>query len=369
MADRSGATIDSEAGGSRASVRLRAALIDAERLSASLAMDRGQALCERDDIGRGLLWLGRSPEIADRIDDPDLWRGSRKSLEAWSRKVHPLREILTHEAVVSAMALSPDGTMAVIGCDDGSVRLWDTATARPVGSPLRQPGRSRIVAFSRDGAAILNLGGPLDGGAGLLPTSMMGWYFEGSLTTPPLSQVVNWLVFATPITMDATQLAEYQQVADDDGFVPNARPSQAIDGRQLNEIDFDVNFQVTSITALTFVDGPAGSSTAAVRHGTHADADTSASAATPASRRGSASMAATLPVLQGNPALQAAAAAQNDQPVAVCNCPLCQMFRNAVWHEVTLNSGTQNVGAALAGGAGAAASQSVTSPPSSGRTA
>ena len=38
--------------------------------------------------------------------------------------------------------------------------------------------------------------------AGLLPTSLMGWYYQGSLTTPPLSQVVNWLVLSTPITLD-----------------------------------------------------------------------------------------------------------------------------------------------------------------------
>ena len=43
-----------------------------QRLSASLALDRGQTLCEQDDVGRGLLWLGRSLEIADLIDDAEL---------------------------------------------------------------------------------------------------------------------------------------------------------------------------------------------------------------------------------------------------------------------------------------------------------
>jgi carbonic anhydrase len=117
--------------------------------------------------------------------------------------------------------------------------------------------------------------------AGLLPTSMMGWYFAGSLTTPPLSQVVNWLEFATPITLDATQLAVYQQVANDDGFLPNARPVQPTDGRQLNEIDFDVNFQGTSIGALNFVDAAAGATKAALHRAAHANtaADASASSA------------------------------------------------------------------------------------------
>jgi carbonic anhydrase len=88
--------------------------------------------------------------------------------------------------------------------------------------------------------------------AGLLPKNQMGWFYEGSLTTPPLSQPVNWFVYATPITLDAKQLAQYEAVASGSGFLPNARPGQPLDGRQLNEIDYDVTFQNTSLTDLNF---------------------------------------------------------------------------------------------------------------------
>ncbi len=60
--------------------------------------------------------------------------------------------------------------------------------------------------------------------SGLLPSNKQGWYFHGSLTTPPLSRTVNWFVFQTPITLDAKQLAEYERVASGAGFLPNARP-------------------------------------------------------------------------------------------------------------------------------------------------
>ncbi|MBV8486790.1 MAG: substrate-binding domain-containing protein [Planctomycetaceae bacterium] len=60
--------------------------------------------------------------------------------------------------------------------------------------------------------------------SGLLPSNRRGWYFRGSLTTPPLSRPVNWLVFQTPITLDAKQLADYENVARGAGFLPNARP-------------------------------------------------------------------------------------------------------------------------------------------------
>jgi carbonic anhydrase len=91
--------------------------------------------------------------------------------------------------------------------------------------------------------------------ASLLPSSLQGWYYRGSLTTPPLSQPLNWLVLATPITLDAAQLAQYEAVADGEGLLPSARPIQPSDGRQLNEVDFDLNVQDTSISVLNFVLG------------------------------------------------------------------------------------------------------------------
>jgi carbonic anhydrase len=87
---------------------------------------------------------------------------------------------------------------------------------------------------------------------GLLPASMQGWYFQGSLTSSPYSLPINWFVLATPITLDATQLAEYQAVANAGSYLPNARAVQPLDGRQLNEIDNYVNFQGQQITGVNF---------------------------------------------------------------------------------------------------------------------
>ncbi|HEX8201690.1 MAG TPA: carbonic anhydrase family protein [Isosphaeraceae bacterium] len=88
--------------------------------------------------------------------------------------------------------------------------------------------------------------------AGLLPSDTRGWFYEGSLTTPPLSGPIHWFVFATPITLDAQQLATYQSVAATSGFLPNARPVQPLDGRRLNEIDYDVDFHDQTIAGLDF---------------------------------------------------------------------------------------------------------------------
>jgi carbonic anhydrase len=168
--------------------------------------------------------------------------------------------------------------------------------------------------------------------AGLLPSSLMGWFYQGSLTTPPLAQVVNWLVLATPITLDAAQLAEYQAVADGNGYLPNARPVQPLDGRQLNEVDFEENFQNQSIAGLNFVLGRATASNGSTI------ASAAATSVTMTTGLASTLHAQSLPILQGNPSLQATAAAQNYQPVAGCNCPLCQMLRDAAWHQVNVAS-------------------------------
>jgi len=88
--------------------------------------------------------------------------------------------------------------------------------------------------------------------AALLPSSLQGWFFQGSLTAPPLSQPLNWFVLSTPVTLDFPQLEQYEQVAEESGFLPNARPTQPLDGRQVNEFNYDVNFQGASVVGLNF---------------------------------------------------------------------------------------------------------------------
>ncbi|MDB5312798.1 MAG: carbonic anhydrase [Gemmataceae bacterium] len=147
--------------------------------------------------------------------------------------------------------------------------------------------------------------------ASLLPASMRGWFYQGSLTTPPLSQVVNWLVFSTPITLDAAQLAEYESIADQDGFLPNNRPVQPTDGRQMNSFGYDVNFQGQTVAGLNFgYTSPPVTAHAALL-------------ATPADQI-------------ATPATQSAAAPQALQPLPGCNCPLCTALRNGslVLHQV-----------------------------------
>jgi WD40 repeat protein len=51
---------------------------------------------------------------------------------------------------VSAMAFSPDGKWLAIAIS-GTVRIWDTVTGRPVGSPIRAASAEHSLTFSPDG--------------------------------------------------------------------------------------------------------------------------------------------------------------------------------------------------------------------------
>jgi len=70
----------------------------------------------------------------------------------------------------------------------------------------------------------------------LLPKKLDGWFYSGSLTTPPLSTPVSFFVLATPIEMSLSQFQQYQSFATSAGFFPNNRPIQPLDGRIMNSL-------------------------------------------------------------------------------------------------------------------------------------
>jgi WD40 repeat protein len=130
--------------------RTREALESAQRYRAQLALERGQALCERGDAASGLLWFGHSLQIAP-AGDTDVAAEIRANLASWRRQVHPLRAVLPHADMVRGAAFSPDGELFLTGCWDNTARLWKTDTAELVGQPWPHPDRVNAVAFSPDG--------------------------------------------------------------------------------------------------------------------------------------------------------------------------------------------------------------------------
>jgi carbonic anhydrase len=74
---------------------------------------------------------------------------------------------------------------------------------------------------------------PLPGGVdpgGLLPEARGYYTFMGSLTTPPCSEGVRWLVLKHPVSISQAQLAAFRKL-----YSHNARPTQPTNGRLIEE--------------------------------------------------------------------------------------------------------------------------------------
>lgn len=66
--------------------------------------------------------------------------------------------------------------------------------------------------------------------AALLPADKHYYAYEGSLTTPPCSQGVKWMVLKTPIKLGANQIKAFRRL-----FSANARPIQPLNDRVIQE--------------------------------------------------------------------------------------------------------------------------------------
>lgn len=84
------------------------------------------------------------------------------------------------------------------------------------------------VAPKTEGEAALK--GPLNINA-FLPANRALYRYEGSLTTPPCSEIVDWNVFATPITVADADIEAFRAI-----FPMNARPLQAVNRRFLLQL-------------------------------------------------------------------------------------------------------------------------------------
>jgi WD40 repeat protein/serine/threonine protein kinase len=148
-------------------------------LSARLAYERAQQLCEQDQLDLGMLWFGRALEVAPE-DAPDLDRAIRTSMAAWARGLYTIRMKLPQSWTTDQVKLSPDGRIAWTRERDGSARLDDATTGRPLVSDIRHrqvaatttPSDKFGVAngyFNHDGTRLLSTGD--DNTARLLDTA------------------------------------------------------------------------------------------------------------------------------------------------------------------------------------------------------
>jgi carbonic anhydrase len=63
--------------------------------------------------------------------------------------------------------------------------------------------------------------------AKLVPAALTHYSYEGSLTTPPCTEGVNFYILKTPVDIGKKQVIDFP-------FKRNARPVQALNGRKIN---------------------------------------------------------------------------------------------------------------------------------------
>jgi len=111
-----------------------------------------EPLCHADTI-RGLTF---SPDGQLLLTVNSGWSGT-SAARLWDVATgQPASPALAHpSAATGAVAFSSDGRVFATGCEDGSVHLWDVASATPIGPPRMLRGRVLEVTFRPDGRTLL----------------------------------------------------------------------------------------------------------------------------------------------------------------------------------------------------------------------
>jgi WD40 repeat protein/tetratricopeptide (TPR) repeat protein len=112
-------------------------------------------LDDQDDLG-SVLWFAEALRIEP--DGPDRERMHRIRLAAVLARCPVPAQMWVSEGLLTASGFDASGTLAITAGDDGMARVWDAATGRPAGPPLRHGAAVKFAALAPDGKHAVTCG-------------------------------------------------------------------------------------------------------------------------------------------------------------------------------------------------------------------
>ena len=114
-----------------------------------------------------------------------------------------------------------------VHAEDGGELLVLGVLLEPGSKNIKNKAFAALMAAAPETEGEAELKAPVDA-ASLLPKKRHFFRYEGSLTTPPCSEVVNWNVFVSPVAVAAGDIEIFKKL-----FPMNARPLQPLHRRMV----------------------------------------------------------------------------------------------------------------------------------------
>ncbi len=102
---------------------------------------------------QAVVWFAEALDL-DK-DHPDKVAMHRLRLSAALQSCSKIVQILWHNGPISNAEFSPDGLRVVTASEDGTARIWDAATGKTLGDPLKHKDTVRHASFSADGQYVV----------------------------------------------------------------------------------------------------------------------------------------------------------------------------------------------------------------------
>jgi WD40 repeat protein len=142
---------------------LQASLVAYEK-QAELTFHQALAMCDQGEVGRGLVWLGQSLELARAAKSEGLDLPIRINLADWAGQLSRPRHLplMRHSGPVLDIAFGGNGRELVSVGKDGVARIWNTTTGHELEQPLAlgsHPSEARLeyARFSPSGSNLLEV--------------------------------------------------------------------------------------------------------------------------------------------------------------------------------------------------------------------